>query len=966
MACGDSDVNILKPRTDKRTYRRIVLPNDLEVLLISDPDTDKCAASMNVSVGSFSNPDGLEGLAHFLEHMLFYASVKYPEEDSYSKYISQHGGSTNAYTASEHTNFFFEVNCDSFEEALDRFAQFFIHPLMSPDATLREIKAVDSENQKNLLSDGWRMNQLQKYLSSKGHPYHKFGTGSWETLHVKPSENGVDTREQLVKFYLENYSANIMHLVIYGKESLDDIQVMAEEKFQVPNNKLRCVSFHGQPCALEHLQILVKAVPVKHGHVLNFVWPTTPEIRYYEKGPCTYLGHLIGHEGEGSLFSLLKKLGWATSLAAGEGDWSFEYSFFMVAIDLTDSGHEHMEDIVGLIFKYISLLKSSGVKEWIFDEIRAIRETEFHFKDKIRPIDYVARVASNMRLYPPHDWLVGSSLPSKFCPDTIYMILNDLTPHNLRIFWESKNFKGHTDMVEPWYKTEFSVEKITDAILQKWIDASPNDELHLPAPNLFIPTDLAIKEVQQVKYPFLLRKTSFSRLWYKPDTLFFTPKAFVKIDFSCPESHYSPDAEVLTDVFTRLLMDYLNDYAYDAEVAGLRYKISQSDFGFQLTLSGYNHKMKLLLDVIIEKVLRFDVKLERFSVIKESMVKEYENFKFTQPYQQAMYYCSLILEDNSWPWSEKLEALVHLEAEDLSKFSYLLLSRTFFECYAAGNIRPSEAEALVIDIETLLFHSPEHVSKALFASQFLTNRIVKLQTARSHFYPVQCLNQDNDNSALLFYIQVDPDDLVLNTKLQLFVLVAKQPAFHQLRTLEQLGYIAILMHRNDSGIRGLQFIVQSTVKDPGQLDERVEAFLKIFEDKLYALSIEEFENNVNALIEMKLEKHKNLRDESLFYWLEIEDGTFIFDRKEAEVAALRKLTRNDLIEFFDTYVRVRSPQRKKLSVQVFGGRHSAEYDGAICCNKHDSSVYRIDDIFSFRKSQALYGSVRGGFDLMKL
>ncbi|CAL9081152.1 unnamed protein product [Musa textilis] len=65
-----------------------------------------------------------------------------------------------AYTTSEHTNFHFDVNADCFEEALDRFAQFFISPLMSPDATLREIKAVDSENQKNLLSDGWRMSQV--------------------------------------------------------------------------------------------------------------------------------------------------------------------------------------------------------------------------------------------------------------------------------------------------------------------------------------------------------------------------------------------------------------------------------------------------------------------------------------------------------------------------------------------------------------------------------------------------------------------------------------------------------------------------------------------------------------------------------------------------------------------------------------------------------------------------------------
>ncbi|KAF8049490.1 hypothetical protein N665_2199s0001 [Sinapis alba] len=143
-AAADKGGEILKPRTDNREYRRIVLKNSLEVLLISDPETDKCAASMNVSVGSFSDPEGLDGLAHFLEHMLFYASEKYPEEDSYTKYISEHGGRRNGYTSRENTNYHFDINTDSFDEALDRFAQFFIKPLMSADATMREINAVDS------------------------------------------------------------------------------------------------------------------------------------------------------------------------------------------------------------------------------------------------------------------------------------------------------------------------------------------------------------------------------------------------------------------------------------------------------------------------------------------------------------------------------------------------------------------------------------------------------------------------------------------------------------------------------------------------------------------------------------------------------------------------------------------------------------------------------------------------------
>ncbi|XP_008222126.1 PREDICTED: insulin-degrading enzyme-like 1, peroxisomal [Prunus mume] len=961
MAIEKEEVEeIVKARTDKREYRRIVLPNSLEVLLISDPDTDKCAASMDVSVGAFSNPDGLEGLAHFLEHMLFYASEKYPLEDSYSKYITEHGGRRNAYTLSEHTNYHFDINADAFEEALDRFAQFFINPLMSADATMREIKAVDSENQKNLLSDGWRMNQLQKHLSAADHPYHKFSTGNWDTLEVRPKAKGLDTRSELIKFYEEYYSANVMRLAIYGKENLDKIQGLVEDKFkEIRNIDRNCPRFAGEPCTSEHLQILVRAVPIKEGHALRVAWPITPEIHHYKEGPCRYLGHLIGHEGEGSLYYILKTLGWATGLSAAEGESTFDFSFFRVDIDLTDAGHEHMKDIVGLLFKYISLLQQSGICKWIFDELSTVCETKFHYQDKIQPINYVVSISANMQKYPPKDWLVRSSLPSNFSTDIIQMVLNKLSPNNVRIFWESKKFEGQTNMVEPWYGTAYSIEKITGSMIQEWIVSSPNENLHLPAPNAFIPTDLSLKnDHEKAKYPVLLRKSPYSTLWHKPDTMFFTPKAYVKIDFTCPHASDSPEAEVLTNIFTRLLMDYLNEFAYDAQVAGLYYGIRHTDSGFQVTLVGYNHKLRILLETVVEKIASFEVKADRFSVIKEMVTKEYQNYKFWQPYEQAMYYCSLILQDHTWPLMEELDVLPHLEVEDLAKFVPMMLSRAFLECYTAGNLERNEAESMIQHIEDVLFKGSNPICQPLFPSQHLTNRVVKLEKGKSYFYPVEGLNPSDENSALVHYIQVHRDDFMLNVKLHLFALIAKQPAFHQLRSVEQLGYITALLQRNDCGIRGAQFIIQSTVKDPAHIDLRAEEFLKAFESKLYEMTNEEFKSNVNVLIDMKLEKHKNLREEAAFYWREISDGTLKFDRIESEIAALRQLTQQELIDFFNEHIKVGAPHKRTLSVRVYGNSHSSEYKIDKSSPAQASSV-KIDDIFSFRRSQPLYGSFKG-------
>ena len=120
---------IRKSPNDTNQYRYMELPNKLKVVLIYDQDSEKSAASLSVSRGSFHEPDEFPGLAHFLEHMLFIGTETYPEVDSFQKFVSSNGGSTNAYTANDHTNYFFDISSVEIKEGLSRFAHFFIDPL---------------------------------------------------------------------------------------------------------------------------------------------------------------------------------------------------------------------------------------------------------------------------------------------------------------------------------------------------------------------------------------------------------------------------------------------------------------------------------------------------------------------------------------------------------------------------------------------------------------------------------------------------------------------------------------------------------------------------------------------------------------------------------------------------------------------------------------------------------------------
>ena len=207
------------------------------------------------------------------------------------------------------------------------------------DSTERELNAVDSENQKNLQSDAWRIDQLEKSTCSPTHPYSKFGTGNLQTLKIEPEKEGLNVRDELLKFHSNYYSANLMTLCLLGKENLDELQHYAVDMFSdIPNKNLPLIDFDPNPFGANFKPTIKYVNPVKDLKSLSINW-TIPDYRAeYEANPTSYLSHLIGHEGEGSLLSELKKKGWVNHLYAGSRREARGFQFFNIVLDLSDEG----------------------------------------------------------------------------------------------------------------------------------------------------------------------------------------------------------------------------------------------------------------------------------------------------------------------------------------------------------------------------------------------------------------------------------------------------------------------------------------------------------------------------------------------------------------------------------------------------------------------------------------------------
>ncbi|KAF1937421.1 putative metalloprotease [Clathrospora elynae] len=965
-----------KPLLDDRSYRVIQLPNHLEILLIHDPDTDKAAAAIDVNVGSFSDPDDLPGTAHAVEHFCFMGTKKYPGENEYSTYLTKYGGYSNAYTASTSTNYYFELSATSTSNspgssanvkqpnvpiakekaplygALDRFSQFFIQPLFLGDTLDRELRAVDSEYKKNLQSDAWRLIQLSRSTSSEKHPIHRFAAGNYQCLREEPVSRGVDIRKRFIEFHEAHYSANCMKLVVLGRESLQELESWVQELFSdVPNKNRHRLRWDGIPALDEPelmTQIFVKPVMEQRLLSLDFTYPDEEEL--FISHPSRYLRHLIGHEGPGSALAYLKELGLADSLLAEASAQCPGTAIFCVDLRLTAKGMQQYREVLKIIFQYIAMLKENPPLAWISDEMSRLAEVEFKFRQKSPPFRTVSDLAQLMqKACIPREHLLGPSLIRNFDPENIERGLSYLRPDNFRFFVVDQQFPGDWDAKEKWYETEYKLEKIPEDFMQHlWAAAqAPVTErpskLHLPAVNEFVPQRFEVERkdvTEPARHPTLILHDENVRAWFKKDDQFWVPKANIKLYLRSPVASLTPMNAVMTRLYVDLVEDSLNEYAYDADIAGLSYSLSESAQGLDIELDGFNDKMSVLLEKVLLGLQDLEIKQEQFGVAKERVRKAFKNFDYRDPYRQINAFSRMLISERSWVPFQMLEELPAVTAEDMRSYFPELLRQMHIEILVNGNLYKEDALSITKLVESTL--RPRRLPE----SQWPSRRAIALPSGANYLYERVLKNPDNVNHCLEYIISVGSIlDRSQRAKLLLFGQIAKEPCFNTLRTKEQLGYIV----NSDASVYvtvGSWRILLQSERDCKYLEERCDVFLVELEQDLRTMTDETFEEHKIGLINKRLEKLKNLGQETLRFWTHITSETFDFEQVYRDIENIETLTKNDILDFFNQYIHPSSSSRAKVSVHLIAqastGASAAAEDSTVAEENPNASALRAE------------------------
>lgn len=886
-----------KSPNDPREYLAFELENQMKVLVVSDPDTDIASASMSIRVGGGSDYEDWPGIAHFLEHMLFLGSEKYPELDGFREFVERNGGSTNAFTSVDQTNYRFSIEPNLLRPALDRFAHNFIAPLFHSDSIDRERGVVDAEFQMRIQNDSVLRWSVFNEIFNPDHPASKFISGNDKTL-------SGDIRNDLIQFHQEFYSANLMALVVVGQEPVSELKELVVELFSPVENSGVAVPNTDESLFLEGtLPTVVYFKSIINDPSLTLIFPVMHLQPYWKQKPATYVSYIIGHEGEGSLLSELKNRGWANELYAGPGFDAYESSTFSINITLTEMGYRNWEAIPAVVFQYIREIQKRGVEPWRFNEIKILSELDYQFTETTNDSHFATTMAEVLHRYPANELFPAIHLVQQYDPDLIANLLDQLIPENVLITVAAPDVP--TNAVTPESGAEFSVSKVSKAIQVIWKLDLADSESWLPGRNEFLPENLSLTSDEGANVPQRVFSQQGFNLWHQTDTSFRRPKAGFFLSVRSPAAKFNARNRALLRLYVEGVNDLLTEYSYSALMAGLNYSMYPHSRGFSVRVSGYNDNQEALLRQILEVAINPEFMPDRFEQYREKLIQEIENDNKDDSYIQAIEEIFAMLWEQYWSDEEILDELNKVTIEDLQQYISEYYKQIDVVALSHGNVSVKEARLRGQIVVDALFQTaqPSIVEKSKVAI-----------VPENQF--VRRIDVDHDDSASIVYVQGATRSIEERINFGLLTQIIGSSFFTELRTKQELGYIVYAGHMPLGGIPGISFVIQSPDFEAYELTTRIIDYLSIFQDELTQMSDEEFEAHRKGLHSRIVAKDETLDQRTSRYWRELDDEEYHFDVRARLADALINLERKSFEQFvFDL---LGNGGMQRIAIEAYG------------------------------------------------
>lgn len=926
---------LITSKIDTRNYKLLKLANGLKCLIVSDHDSDKAAAALSVNIGGYYVPKEYPGLAHFLEHMLFFGSAAYPDEKYYTEYITQHGGGSNAFTSNDETTYHFDINSEHFEHALDIFSHFFIDPIFNEEMILREVNAVDSEFFGNYNSDPYRLHQMMHSLIDPSYPVTNFNCGNKTTL-LGPEGQRPELFNEMVKFYRNYYSADQMTLTVLSNQSIAVLEKMIVSKFTpikkhdhflhpkdgISKNLLPYTDFLNKNINIP----LVKVVPLGAKNKIIIHWQLPSSYTNYKCKCEQFWSNIIGHEGPNSLLSYLKNLSYVTSLSSGSNVNPL-FDLFSISMILTEHGNNNVEKIITAVFQFIEKMHTLSDEKinQLYEENRKISQINFDNKSKEDPESYTLQLVNNLCRYEDEHVLSGDSHYDNF-DDNVLVKLKEYI--NYMYFTKpilvhlNKNYEDKLDCIEQYYQTSYQIDWIPIDVFKNY-DSSCN-KMNAPAPNIFIPNDLSLIDSSLSENGSMeviqLHQSKAGELWYHYDTQFKQPKICVEFEILLPESLNTINDKILADVYVSVIHEIINEHLYSATLTNNYYAIEMKN-KLHVSVYGYSDKLLNVWFTILNAINVFNCDAQLFSRIVENEKRKYQAFQSSNTISQAIYHVRDIFIKNTIYYKDALEFLNTITLDTLKIYEQSMYTNCYYIGYMCGNVSLELCGKFHSMFQELIKSKTIHLVNHDHNNQkvFHPFNDPSYETVQKPVYNYEPFNEKeidvNSSSVILFDFgnehMNDHKNAVMSSILETII---DDAFFDQLRTKQQLGYCVQCTRYKydylDKNKSGLFFAIQSSTYESAYLQQQINEFLpRLFE----FVTQESFDRVVDSLIVQLSEPFQRFDSMARYYFSEIIKKSFSFNTRELQIKAAKELHFEEFVQYINKMI---LKNNQKITINV--------------------------------------------------
>lgn len=887
-------------KTEYRSFRSLTLDSGLEVLLVQDERTNKAAAAIALPVGNLDDPDSQLGLAHYLEHMLFLGSTAYPEPAGLQAFVNRHGGSTNAATGYTSTIYVLEVDVPAFAEGLQRMADTLAHPLLDAVYADKERNAVHAEMESKKYEDGRRLAMLTLGTMNPEHPVTRFSGGNLETLSDKPQSI---LQEELVRFHQTWYCAGLMKAVLYGPQSLNELELLARQALCIIPNRKAVLAVPAVPAVTDVEQgVVIGMRPVRQAHSITLEFILPKDLDRYETKPVHIVAAVLGTETKDSLVDVLRNQGLVLGLSVGADITTLRNGIIMsLSMELTEEGQAKRDKILSTVFSYLDLLRQEGIGQDYFDQYQRIMDMQFEYAPVNSGFGYVYQAAANMLEYPVEDVHFGPYRLDYFDREAVSEVLDFLTPDRARIFHVGED--QPVDREAYFYQTPYSVRSVDQKDFQTW--AKEPHQLRLPHLNPFVPDDFSLVTGKGMAIPSKLVDRPGLTVWHGLSQFHEEPKAILMARLQSASFASSLEQVAMQGLLVELLSQTQSGLRYQAMEAGLGLSIF-GDEGLVVNISGFSQHQGDLLITALE-FLDQPIDEHAFVQAKTEYLRKLANQEKQSVFRQAMGVMSNLLKPLSWDYRTIAQTAQEISRQDLDDYLRNVRQDLRFTVFGFGNITPDNLKDLSVCLQKYV--GPQ-AGEPMIATRILPKKDLGVAYQRE--------TELEDSALLELFLAPEPTS-AMKAKVLVLEGLLDQRFFSRLRTEEQLGYVATTMPVMFGQAVGIGFGVQSPVQGTSGLGDRFNSFYFWGLGQMRSVSIEEFESVRQGLLASITRPPDTLNAEFGVLETDLRLGNARFNSQKQLVDALQQVTLPQVVRTYETLVLGRLGTQ--VTIEVQGARH---------------------------------------------